>query len=142
MAKSSKQKMKLLCLCRMLLQKSDEDHPITIPEMIEELNRCGITAERKSIYDDLEALKTFGLDVQSRKGHSPGWFIGVRDFELPELKLLMDAVQSSRFITQRKSDALLCKLEKLASVPQAHSSSRGTPWTPPPRPAPWALSTT
>ena len=124
MAKSSKQKMKLLCLCRMLLQKTDEDHPVTIPEMIEELNRCGITAERKSIYDDLEALKTFGLDVQSRKGHSPGWFIGVRDFELPELKLLMDAVQSSRFITQKKSDALIRKLEKLASVPQAHQLQR------------------
>lgn len=124
MAKSSKQKIKLLCLCRMLLQKTDEEHPVTIPEMIEELNRCGISAERKSIYDDLEALRTFGLDVQSRKGHSPGWFIGNRDFELPELKLLMDAVQSSRFITQRKSDILIRKLEKLASVPQARQLQR------------------
>lgn len=124
MAKSSKQKIKLLCLCRMLLQKTDEEHPVTIPEMIEELNRYGITAERKSIYDDLEALRLFGLDVQSRKGRSPGWFIGSRDFELPELKLLMDAVQSSRFITQRKSDALLRKLETLASIPQAHQLQR------------------
>ena len=124
MAKSSKQKIKLLCIYRMLLEKSDEEHPVTIQEMITELNRYGITAERKSIYDDLEALKTFGLDIQSRKGHSPGWFIGSRDFELPELKLLMDAVQSSRFITQRKSDALIHKLETLASAPQARQLQR------------------
>ena len=124
MAKSSKQKIKLLCLCRMLLERTDEEHPVTIPEMIEELNRYGISAERKSIYDDLEALRTFGLDIQSRKGHSPGWFIGSREFELPELKLLMDAVQSSRFITQHKSDALLLKLEKLASRHQAQQLQR------------------
>jgi len=124
MAKSANQKTKLLHLYRFLLRNTDEDHPATVPQLIEELARHDIRAERKSIYDDLETLRSLGVDVQSRKGRSPGWFIGERDFELPELKLLMDAVQSSRFITQRKSDALLRKLESLASVHQARQLQR------------------
>ena len=124
MAKSANQKSKLLHLAKILLERTDEDHPITVPQLIGELARFDISAERKSIYADLEALQEFGLDIQSRKGKSPGWFIGSRDFELPELKLLMDAVQSSRFITQRKSDALIRKLEKLASTHQAGQLQR------------------
>ena len=124
MARSANQKTKLLHLYRFLLRNTDEDHPATVAQLIEELGRHDIHAERKSIYDDLEALRGLGVDVQSRKGRSPGWFIGERDFELPELKLLMDAVQSSRFITQRKSDALLRKLESLASVHQARQLQR------------------
>lgn len=124
MSKSSNQKTKLLHLARMLLRQTDEDHPLTVPQLIEGLARQDVKAERKSIYDDLEALRLFGLDVQSRKGKTPGWFIGSRDFELPEVKLLMDAVQSSRFITQKKSDALLRKLEGLASVHQAGQLQR------------------
>ena len=124
MAKSSNQKTKLLHLYRMLLRQTDEDHPITVPQIIEGLARADIRAERKSIYDDLEALRQFGLDVQSRKGKTPGWFVGEREFELPEVKLLMDAVQSSRFITQKKSDALIRKLEGLASVHQAGQLQR------------------
>ena len=124
MSKSSNQKTKLLHLARMLLRQTDEDHPLTVPQIIEGLARQDVKAERKSIYDDLDALRLFGLDVQSRKGKSPGWFIGGRDFELPEVKLLMDAVQSSRFITQKKSDALIRKLEGLASVHQAGQLQR------------------
>ena len=124
MAKSSNQKTKLLHLARMLLRQTDEDHPLTVAQIIEALAREDIKAERKSIYDDLEALRLFGLDVQCRKGKTPGWFIGSREFELPELKLLMDAVQSSRFITQKKSDALIRKLESLASVHQAGQLQR------------------
>ena len=124
MAKSSNQKTKLLHLYQLLLRQTDEDHPITVAQMIEALEQYGIKAERKSIYDDMEALRTFGLDVQSRKGKNPGWFVGARDFELPELKLLMDAVQSSRFITQKKSDTLIRKLEGLASVHQARQLQR------------------
>lgn len=124
MAKSSNQKTKLLHLARMLLRQTDEDHPLTVAQIIEELARQDIKAERKSIYDDLETLRVFGLDVQCRKGKSPGWFVGERDFELPEVKLLMDAVQSSRFITQKKSDALIRKLEGLASVHQAGQLQR------------------
>lgn len=124
MAKSSNQKTKLLHLCHILLRQTDEDHPITVAQMIEALAKADIKAERKSIYDDLEALSQFGLDIQCRKGKTPGWFVGERDFELPELKLLMDAVQSSRFITQKKSDALIRKLEGLASIHQAGQLQR------------------
>ena len=81
MAKSANQKSKLLYLSKILLEQTDEDHPITVPEMIQELAKRDIKAERKSIYDDLETLSLFGLDVQSRKGRSPGWFIGSREFD-------------------------------------------------------------
>ena len=124
MAKSANQKLKLLRLYDVLLHRSDEEHPISVAELIAELSRWDIKAERKSIYDDLEALADLGVDVQSRKGRNAGWFIGTRDFELAELKLLVDAVQSSRFITKRKSDSLIRKLEKLASVHQAHQLQR------------------
>lgn len=124
MAKSPNQKLKLLYLYQILTTRSDEDHPFTVQELIAELARHDIKAERKSIYDDMEALRSFGLDVQNRKGASPGWFVGKREFELPELKLLVDAVQSSRFITQKKSNALIRKLEGLASAHQAKQLQR------------------
>lgn len=124
MAKSANQKSKLLMLYRLLLERTDEENPLSTAQIIDYLEQNGIGAERKSIYDDMETLKLMGVDVQSRKGRGAGWFIGERDFELPELKLLMDAVQSSRFITQRKSDTLIRKLEKLASVPQARQLQR------------------
>lgn len=124
MAKSPNQKLKLLYLYQILTTRSDEDHPFTVQELIAELARHDIKAERKSIYDDMDALRNFGLDVQNRKGASPGWFVGKREFELPELKLLVDAVQSSRFITQKKSNALIRKLEGLASTHQAKQLQR------------------
>lgn len=124
MSKSANQKLKLLRLYDILLRQSDEDHPIPVPDLIQELERWDIRAERKSIYDDLNALSDLGVDIQSRKGRTPGWFIGQRDFELAELKLLVDAVQSSRFITKRKSDALIRKLEKLSSAHQARQLQR------------------
>ena len=124
MARSANQKLKLLYLCRILMEQTDEDHPLTVQELIAKLAQYDIQAERKSIYDDLEALSRFGLDIQSRKGRTPGWFIGTREFELPELKLLVDAVQSSRFITRKKSNALIRKLERLASVHQAQQLQR------------------
>ena len=124
MAKSANQKTKLLRLWQFLLRQTDEDHPATVAQIIEALAQYDISAERKSIYDDLEALRQMGVDIQCRKGRASGWFIGARDFELPEVKLLMDAVQSSRFITQKKSDALIRKLEGLASVHQARQLQR------------------
>ena len=124
MPKSPNQKKKLLVLQELLLKHSDEEHPITIKGMIDELERYDIKAERKSLYDDMDTLRSFGLDVQSRKGTSPGWFVGERDFELAELKLLVDAVQSSKFITKKKSDSLIRKLEGLASAHQAKALQR------------------
>ena len=124
MAKSANQKRKLPILAKLLLERSDEEHPISRQEMQEELARWDLSAERKSIYDDMEQLKELGLDVQSRRGRNGGWYIGAREFELAELKLLVDAVQSSRFLTKRKSDALIRKLEGLASVHQARQLQR------------------
>lgn len=124
MPKSANQKRKLLVLYRFLLARTDDDHPVTVQEMQDKLTRWDISAERKSIYNDMEELRQLGVDVQSRKGKHAGWFIGQREFELAELKLLVDAVQSSRFLTLRKSDSLIRKLEGLASVYQAQKLQR------------------
>ena len=85
-------------------------------QIIEELARNGISAERKSIYDDVESLRLFGIDIVQLKGKNGGYYIGERDFELPELKLLVDSVQSSKFITQDKTCKLIKKIENLASA--------------------------
>lgn len=98
------------------MQRSDENHLISTAQIIEELNSAGISAERKSIYDDIESLRFFGLDIIQIKGKNGGYYIGERDFELPELKLLVDSVQSSKFITQDKTYDLIRKIENLASV--------------------------
>lgn len=116
MAKSSNQKLKLLYLVRFLMQFSDEEHPVSIAQIIEELAKNNIPAERKSIYDDIEALRLFGLDIIQVKGKNGGYYIGERDFEIPELKLLVDSIQSSKFVTQDKTYKLIKKLESLASV--------------------------
>lgn len=115
MARSEGQKLKLLYIIRMLEEYSDENHPMTTAEIIERLEANGIRAERKSIYDDIDRLCDFGYDiirVQSRLGG--GYYLAGREFELAELKLLVDAVQSSRFITTGKSRKLIKKLEAKA----------------------------
>lgn len=125
MSKKYGQKLKLLYLCQYLLRGSDEEHPVTMSDMIAYLARQDIAAERKSVYDDLDALRQFGLDVQDKRlGSRTGYFIGQRDFQLPELKLLVDSVQSSRFITEKKSLELIGKLESLASEHEARSLHR------------------
>ena len=124
MAKSSNQKLKLLYLLKMLNEKTDEDNTMTINEMIAELNRYGITAERKSIYDDLETLRNYGLDIGTWKSKTTDYFVASRLFELPELKLLVDAVQCSKFVTHKKSNELIKKIESLASHRQAQSLHR------------------
>lgn len=98
------------------MQHSDENHPVKMERIIEELARNDISAERKSIYDDIESLRVFGIDVMQVKGKNGGYYIGERDFELPELKLLVDSVQSSKFITEDKTYKLIKKIESLASV--------------------------
>lgn len=124
MAKSSNQKLKLLYLLKMLEEKTDEENTMTINGMIAELDRYGITAERKSIYDDLEALRHYGLDIAIRKSKTTDYFVAGRLFELPELKLLVDAVQCSKFVTHKKSNELIKKIESLASTKQAQSLHR------------------
>ena len=121
MPKGSNQKLKLLYLMKILLERTDEAHAITLSEVLEALEGYGVTAERKSIYDDLEALRLYGLDVV-RQGRY--YFVANREFQLPELKLLVDAVQSCKFITQKKSAQLIKKLEGLASTHEARVLQR------------------
>ena len=117
-------KLKLLYLARFMARQTDEQHPKTVQEMIDHLALYGISAERKSIYDDLELLRVYGMDIQSVKSKSYGYFLGERDFQLPELKLLIDVVQASPFLTRAKSMELIGKLETLTSQPQAHQLRR------------------
>ena len=125
MPRESSQKLKLLYVMRYLLRSSDEAHPVTVQQIIDFLSGEGIPAERKSIYDDVEALRCFGLDIiQVKIGRQSGYYVGSREFELPELKLLVDSVQSSKFITHKKTATLIHKLESLASVYEAQLLSR------------------
>jgi len=124
MPRSPNQKLKLLYLLKILQERTDEDHDMTLAEIQEELSRYGVKAERKSVYDDIEALRVFGIDVEKRRGKTTGYYIASRTFEMPELKLLVDAVQSSKFITRKKSDELIKKVESLASVHEAQLLQR------------------
>ncbi len=124
MSKSSNQKLKLLYLLKILMEKTDTDHTLTVPEMIQELNKYEINAERKSIYDDIESLKTFGIDILCRKSKTYDYYIASRSFELAELKLLADAVASSKFITEKKSSELIKKIWSLTSNHEAKQLAR------------------
>ena len=125
MAKSSNQKLKLLYLIKILSEQSDENHCMSAQRLIDELARYDIKAERKSIYDDINCLNYFGYDIIYVKSRTDGgYYLASRDFELPELKLLVDAVQASRFITQKKSKELISKIEKLAGPYDAKKLQR------------------
>lgn len=122
---ASSKKLKLLYLIRILYEKTDEDHPITMEEILDSLLSYGIEAERKSIYSDIELLTLAGIDViGERRDRNFFYHIGSRRFELAELKLLVDSVQSSRFITSKKSDELIKKIESLASRHEAMGLQR------------------
>ena len=116
MSKSSGQKLKLLYVRDFLMENSDAEHPVTVKQIISDLDSHGISAERKSIYDDIDSLRAYGMDIELvSTGTISGYYVASRHFELPELKLLVDSVQSSKFITQRKTNALIKKIETLAS---------------------------
>ncbi|MDE7222203.1 MAG: WYL domain-containing protein [Acetatifactor sp.] len=120
MARASGQKLKLLYLVRILTEETDEAHALSTQELINRLEEQGIRSERKSIYDDICCLQQFGYDILQRHSRQGGgYYMASRDFELAELKLLVDAVQSSKFITSKKSRELIGKLEKLASCHDA-----------------------
>ena len=125
MAKNAGQKLKLLYIIRMLEESSDEDHPLSTARIISELEEYGIHSERKSIYDDIEKLKDFGYDIISVKSRlGGGYYLASREFELVELKLLADAVLSSKFLTTKKSRDLIKKLEHKASPQDAKRLQR------------------
>ena len=119
MSRNVNQKAKILYVMRMLLQESDEEHPLSMEDILRRLSEAGVKAERKSIYSDVEALRAFGMDIHVTRGRSAGYYVGERDFELPEIKLLIDSVQSSKFITERKTMQLIKKLAGLTSIHEA-----------------------
>ena len=108
-----------------LLERTDDEHMLNASELCTILDQeYGISTDRRTIYTEMEILDKFGLDIQQKKGKCPGYYIGVREFELPELKLLVDAVQSSKFITEKKSKELIQKLEKLCCKSDADMLSK------------------
>ena len=109
-------KLKILYLAKYLTEQTDETHPASVSDLIGYLDSLGIPAERKAIYDDLELLETFGMDIVHVRGKSHGYYLGQRKFELPELKLLIDVVRASAFLTAKKSMELIGKLESLKTV--------------------------
>lgn len=115
MARSEKQKLKLFYLIDIFKKKTDEDHPISVNEIIQQLHNVGISAERKSIYRDIEAMQELGFDIIPVHNKTFSYYLGSREFETAELRLLVDAVQASRFITKKKSNELIKKLEGLAA---------------------------
>ena len=125
MAKSGNQKGKLLYLAEIFHRETDEAHGLTLAELTERLAAYGVQAERKTLYADMEELRRCGLDIDSwKEGREYRYRLASREFELPELKLLVDAVQASRFITENKSRSLIKKLESLVSVHDARQLQR------------------
>lgn len=116
MPKGTNQKFKLYRLAQIMLEMTDDEHYITMPEIIEALGKYEITADRKSIYNDLRDLEVLGIEVEGESaGKGYHYHVVNRPFELAELKFLVDAIQSSKFITERKTNTLIKKLEKMIS---------------------------
>ena len=124
MPKSENQKQKLLYIAQYLMENTDENHAVSTPQLIEYLNTQGIKAERKSIYNDIDTLNDFGMDIIRSDEHRGGYMLASRPFELAEVKLLVDLVQSSKFITEKKSRELIGKLETLTSKYDAKAMRR------------------
>ncbi len=120
MAKGANQKLKMLYLLKIFWEDTDEEHGVTMPQLIDKLSGYGVEAERKSIYSDMESLRQFGMDIIGEpQGKQYIYYMGSRMFEMPELKLLVDSVQAAKFITERKTNQLIQKLEGLVSRHEA-----------------------
>lgn len=125
MARGSGQKLKILYLLKILTEETDERHVMGAAALLKRLLEYDIKAERKSVYDDIEQLRQFGYDIVYVKSRTQGgYYLGSREFELPELKLLVDAVSASRFMTVKKSRELITKLEKFAGREEARQLQR------------------
>ena len=125
MAKTANQKMKIVYLMQIFREKTDETHGITMADILRELENYGISAERKSIYADMEALNAAGFEIAKvQENRETRYYLLSREFEVSELKLLVDAIQSSKFITEKKSRELIRKMEKLTSAYEAKGLER------------------
>ena len=130
MPKQEGQKSKLVTLLRILEQRTDENHRLNVPQLVQLLENQGILAERKSIYSDIDTLRSLGYDIQLQRGRGGGYWMASRAFELSELKLLVDAVQSSSVISARTSKRIIHKLGCLVQFRYKGSSAVRTvsPW--------------
>ena len=125
MPKSDNQKLKIFYILDYLQENSHQDHPVRASELISMLDsRHNIQCDRKTVYSDILALQDYGVDIESVPGRNGGYYIASRNFELPELKLLIDAVLSSRFLTEKKSRELIEKLCSQCSVYDARLMRR------------------
>lgn len=120
----SEKKLKLLYLARLLWERTDGQHAVTLLQMMEELEARGISAERKSLYDDLETLRRFGFDIRTRKGRTFEYYLAERPFSEKDLRCLVDAVRSDSELSKRRSGELVKKLVELGSQYQSEELLR------------------
>ena len=125
MSRGTNQKFKLSYLSRIMLEKTDDEHSLTMPQIMTELEKYDVTAERKSVYQDFQDMDKLGIEIiKEQIGRETYYHVGAREFELAEVKLLIDAIQSSKFITQTKSRELITKIKKFVSEYQARQLQR------------------
>ena len=125
MPRGSNQKFKFTYLMKIMTEKTDDEHSLTMPQILEELEKYEVSAERKSIYEDFKDMSKLGIDViKEQRGRETFYHIAGREFELAEVKLLIDAVQSAKFITQKKSKSLISKVKNFVSEHQAKQLQR------------------
>ena len=125
MAAGDNQKLKMLYLVKILSEETDDSHALSLQEIITKLEAYGVNADRKTLYTDFDALEKYGLEIlKEQSGRQVHYHLATRTFELPELKLLVDAVQSSKFITEKKSRELIKKLESMVSIHEARHLHR------------------
>ena len=123
--KGTNQKLKLYYLAKIMVNNTDDEHAMTLQDIKNALEQYEITADRKSLYDDFNVLRDMGIDILGeQRGRSYYYHVGKKKFELAELKLLVDAIQSSKFITVKKSHELIRKLESFASRYEASKLQR------------------
>lgn len=125
MSRGTNQKFKLSYLSRIMLEKTDDEHSLTMPQIMTELEKYDVTAERKSVYQDFQDMEKLGIEIiKEQIGRETYYHVGAREFEIAEVKLLIDAIQSSKFITQTKSRELITKIKKFVSEYQARQLQR------------------
>lgn len=119
MAKAFNQKMKILYLIQMLMQNTDSEHVLNMQEIIAALDEKGIKSERKSIYDDFETIRQFGIGVRFKKSQPSGYYIETRELDLPEVQMIVKAIRNSKEIAPEKLEVLIEKLSRPLSIYQA-----------------------
>lgn len=125
MPRGRNQKFKFTYLMKIMAEKTDDEHSLTMPQILEELEKYEVSAERKSIYEDFKDMSKLGIDIiKEQRGRETFYHIAGREFELAEVKLLIDAVQSAKFITQKKSKSLISKVKNFVSEHQAKQLQR------------------